>query len=91
LASLALNAGTSAPLTRIAADASGGVAAVTDDTVADYIQALERVMVIEQVPPWNTHLRSKRRLRTTPVRQFVDPGRWRSLRCARVRRRCGPT
>jgi uncharacterized protein len=72
VSSLARNVGTPAPLTRIAADVSGG-AAVTDDTVAEYIHALERLMVVEQVPAWNTHLRSRRRLRTTPIRQFVDP------------------
>jgi predicted AAA+ superfamily ATPase len=30
-------------------------------------------MVIEDLPAWNTHLRSKALLRATPKRHFVDP------------------
>jgi hypothetical protein len=83
LASFARNIGTSAPLTHIAAGVAGAASGVTDDTVADYVRALERLMVVEQVPAWNVHLRSRYRLRTTPVRQFVDP----SLAVAALRAR----
>lgn len=72
LMSFARHIGTPAPLTQIADDVSGGTR-VSDDTVGEYIRALERLSVVEHVPAWNVHLRSRRTLRTTPVRQFVDP------------------
>ncbi len=41
-------------------------------TVADYLDALERLMVIEDQPAWNTHIRSSATLRKTPKRHFTD-------------------
>ena len=46
---------------------------MTDDTVSEYLTALTRLMVVEDQPAWNTHLRSSHRLRTTPTRHFTDP------------------
>jgi predicted AAA+ superfamily ATPase len=46
---------------------------VSDDTVSGYLAALTRLMVIEDQPAWNTHLRSSHALRTTPTRHFTDP------------------
>jgi predicted AAA+ superfamily ATPase len=66
--SLARNVATQAALTKIAADAR-----TVDDTVASYLTALSRLMIVEDQPAWNTHLRSSHRLRTTPTRHFVDP------------------
>jgi hypothetical protein len=71
--SVARNVATQATLASIAADASGHGVAVTDDTVARYLEALERLMVVEDLLAWNTHLRSRHRLRTRPTRHFVDP------------------
>ena len=71
--SVARNVATQASLASIAADASGHGTKVTDDTVADYLAALRRLMVIEDLPAWNTHLRSRHRMRTSPTRHFVDP------------------
>jgi uncharacterized protein len=73
LRSLARNVGTQAALTRIAADAAAGGTTVSDDTVAEYLAALTRLMVVEDQPAWNTHLRSRHALRSTPTRHFVDP------------------
>jgi uncharacterized protein len=73
LRSLARNVGTQAALTRIAADAAATGTGVSDDTVADYLAALTRLMVVEDQPAWNTHLRSRHLLRSTPTRHFVDP------------------
>lgn len=42
-------------------------------TVTDYLDALERLMVIEDQPAWNTHIRSSATLRKTPKRHFTDP------------------
>ena len=43
------------------------------ETVAEYLDALERLMVVEPQPAWSPHLRSRATLRRTPVRHFVDP------------------
>jgi uncharacterized protein len=71
--STARNIATQATLASIAADASGHGVDVTDDTVGRYLEALERLMVVEDLLAWNTHLRSRHRLRTRPTRHFVDP------------------
>ena len=42
-------------------------------TVADHLQALERLMVLENQPAWRPHLRSKAALRQAPRRHFCDP------------------
>jgi predicted AAA+ superfamily ATPase len=73
LRSLARNTGTQAALTRIASDAAEAGTSVSDDTVAEYLAALTRLMVVEDQPAWNTHLRSRHLLRSTPTRHFVDP------------------
>jgi predicted AAA+ superfamily ATPase len=73
LRSLARHVGTQAALTTIAADAAMTGTKVTDDTVADYLNALARLMIVEDQPAWNTHLRSSHALRTTPTRHFTDP------------------
>jgi uncharacterized protein len=73
LRSLARNVATQAKLTNIAADAAGPGMRIIDDTVAAYLDVLERLMVVEDLPAWNTHLRSSHRLRTAPTRHFVDP------------------
>ena len=42
-------------------------------TAADHLDALERIMIVENQPAWATHLRSRAILRKRPVRHFVDP------------------
>ena len=44
-----------------------------EDTVADYIKALKRLFVIEDLEAWNPNLRSKTAIRTSNTRYFVDP------------------
>jgi uncharacterized protein len=73
LSSLARNIATSAAATTLARDAGGAEGPLKDDTVREYLGALERLMVIESQPAWAPHLRSKYRLRTAPKRHFVDP------------------
>ena len=43
------------------------------ETIQSYLDALERVFVIEEQPAWSAHLRSRFRLRKSPKRHFVDP------------------
>ncbi len=45
---------------------------VSRPTVYDYLDALERLMIIENQPAWNVHLRSANALRQTPKRHFTD-------------------
>jgi predicted AAA+ superfamily ATPase len=73
LRSLARHVGTQAALTRIAADAATPGTTVSDDTVSEYLAALARLMIVEDQPAWNTHLRSRHALRTAPTRHFTDP------------------
>lgn len=44
-----------------------------EDTVADYIKALKRLFVIEDLEAWNPNIRSKSAIRTGDTRHFVDP------------------
>jgi uncharacterized protein len=73
LASLARNVATHAAMTTLAEDTGGPDGPLKDDTVREYLGALERLMVVEDQPAWAPHLRSKHRLRTAPKRHFVDP------------------
>ena len=41
-------------------------------TIYDYLDALERLMIIENQPAWNTHLRSSAMLRKTPKSHLTD-------------------
>lgn len=49
-----------------------------DDTVVSYLNALSKLFVVEELPAWNTNLRSKTAIRTSNTRHFVDP----SIACA---------
>lgn len=73
LSSLARNVATHASATTLAADTGGADGPLKDDTVREYLAALERLMVVEDQPAWSVHLRSKHRLRTAPKRHFTDP------------------
>lgn len=52
----------------IANDAS----TLDEDTVADYIKALKKLFVIEDLAAWNPNIRSKAAIRTGDTRHFVD-------------------
>jgi hypothetical protein len=73
LRSLARNISTEAAVTVLAADAGGGDGPLDRHTVAEYLNILDRLMVIEDQPAWAPHLRSRASLRTSPKRHFVDP------------------
>lgn len=44
-----------------------------ENTVIDYIKALKRLYVIEDLAAWNPNIRSKAAIRTSDTRHFVDP------------------
>ena len=74
LQSLARNVATLASLATIARDVSGpDPGLMTGHTARAYLTSLERLMVVEDQPPWAPHLRSRSRLLVSPKRHFVDP------------------
>jgi predicted AAA+ superfamily ATPase len=74
IASLARNIATTTPVSTLARDStSGNEEPMKVHTVAEYLNSLERLFAVENQPPWEAHLRSRRRLRQAPKRHFVDP------------------
>lgn len=73
LRSLGRNVATYASATTLARDTGGADGPLKDDTVRDYLDALARLMIVEDQPAWSPHLRSKSRLRSSVKRHFVDP------------------
>ena len=71
--SLARNVATPVAISKLAADGGGNGGGLKADTVAEYLDALERLMLVENQPAWSPHLRSRTTLRATPVRHFADP------------------
>jgi len=45
---------------------------ISRPTVYDYLDVLNRLMILEDQPAWNTHIRSTYSLRKTPKRHFTD-------------------
>jgi len=45
---------------------------VSRPTIIDYLDTLERLMIVENQPAWNAHLRSSAMLRKAPKRHFTD-------------------
>ena len=64
---------TQASQTTIATDLAVNDGAMAPNTVSDYLDALSRAYVVEDLPAWNPVLRSKTAIRTSPTRHFVDP------------------
>jgi len=74
LRSLARNVATHVTVTKLAAEAADpGAKPLKNQTVSDYLAALERLFVIEDQLPWQPHLRSRSILRKSAKRHFVDP------------------
>ena len=71
--SLARNISTEASISSLAKDTGGDKEKLNDETVTEYLQALERLMIVEPLPAWNTHIRCADTLRKAPKRHFVDP------------------
>ena len=73
LRSLARNTATEASARTIAADVAGVEGGIDYHTVIDYINALTRVFIVEDLPAWSPALRSRGVLRSSVTRHFVDP------------------
>ena len=72
LESLSRNLATTATHATFARDVNGE-SGLNRETVAEYLRALQRLYVVEDLPHWFTHLRSKAKLRKSAKRHFVDP------------------
>ena len=72
--SYARNQGSQVPNTVLAEDiALNDETTFNEDTVASYINALNKIFVIENMPAWNPNLRSKTAIRSSDTRYFIDP------------------
>ena len=73
LHSLARYTATQVSARAIAADVGRPDEPIKHQTVLQYVDALTRIFVVEDLPAWSPALRSKSRLREAPKRHFVDP------------------
>ncbi len=74
LRSLGRLQGSAAPISTICQDMlANDESTLSEKTIASYINALEKIFVIEDMPAWSTNLRSKTAIRTSNTRYFVDP------------------
>ena len=75
LRSLSRNISTLATIRTIYDDIAmnNGDESISEKTISQYLRALDRIFVTENLSAWNPALRSKTAIRTSPKRQFVDP------------------
>ena len=73
--SLARNISTMATIRTIRDDiAMGDVElSISDKTISQYMNAMNRIFITENLPAWNPAIRSKTAIRTSVKRHFVDP------------------
>ncbi|MCL2148756.1 MAG: DUF4143 domain-containing protein [Methanomassiliicoccaceae archaeon] len=73
--SIARNTSTTAKVETILSDVAGGEPGDinSNKTVYSYMEALERIFVIEDLPAWSPNMRSGTPLKQAPKRHFSDP------------------
>jgi uncharacterized protein len=71
--SLARNIASMASNETVREDIKGEDDSLSPNTIRSYLNALQRLFVIEDQPAWNPALRSKTAIRTSAKRHFVDP------------------
>lgn len=73
LRSLARNTATMVDVTTLATDIREKENNdISRPTIYDYLNALDRLMIMEDQPAWNPHIRSSSSLRKNPKRHFTD-------------------
>jgi predicted AAA+ superfamily ATPase len=73
LRSIARNTATMVEITSLEADIrQKGTNEISRPTIYDYLGALDRLMILEDQPAWNPHIRSSASLRKSPKRHFTD-------------------
>lgn len=73
LRSISRNISSEAQITTILNDLIANDESLSSATVNQYIAALKKIFVIEDLPAWSAKLRSKTAIRTTAKRHFTDP------------------
>ena len=71
--SLSRNISSEAKTSTILQDLKENDEALSQVTIDQYVSALKRLFVIEDLPAWSAKLRSKTAIRTTAKRHFTDP------------------
>jgi len=73
LRSLARNIATLSSIQTIKKDIEATDFSISDKTISLYLNALQRIFVVEDLPAWMPSIRSKTTIRTASKRHFVDP------------------
>ena len=73
LRSIARNLSTTASVVTLSQDTYGSNPGISENTAAEYLDALERIMIVEDLPAWSPDVRSRTRVRKAAKRHFVDP------------------
>lgn len=68
------------PVATLQADLDEGGKKPDPATIDSYLTSLKEIFMIEEMQSWNTNLRSKSAIRTSPTRYFTDP----SIACAAI-------
>lgn len=73
LESLGRSVAQAAKAAELARDVGGEDGPIAKESLSAYLTALDRLHLLDNSPAWLPHMRSRARLRTAPVRYFVDP------------------
>lgn len=73
LTSLARSVGAPLSANSIAKDIELHGTAMSDDTVREYLDALDAVMLIDRIPAWTPHIRSRASIRSQRKMYLADP------------------
>lgn len=73
LRSLARNIATPVTFQTIIADSQKSTDPITDKTLSNYLNILQQIHILDDIPPWSPSLRSKTTVRSAPKRNFADP------------------
>lgn len=73
LEALGRGVGQPVKLSDLAKDVGGDGGPIAYETLTGYLDALTRLWLTDDSAAWRPHMRSRARLRTAPVRYFIDP------------------
>lgn len=74
LRSYARNQGSAVSFSKIAEDIhESDNQSITYETISDYVDALKKLFVLEDMPAWNPNLRSKIAIQSSDTRYCIDP------------------
>ena len=71
--SIARNISTMAMISTLHGDLSSDQEYISTKTVSSYLNALQRIFVVEDLLAWSPAMRSKTTIRMSPKRHFIDP------------------